>query len=265
MLGAECLLSSCDRNTTITAVGGAAPSVEIVSVGRRERVEERGAASGWVASCGGEVISGAEALLWLSNRAVPLGESDVAPGFDADAAWGLVRCPAHPNPGVAGDVFAVYELGDPPQRVVDVVIARAYEATVLPTLLVGSSPGGDADHPWVTGLASWLWVEGWQTASASASLPGVSATVVASPSPDVDWALNTTDNLVSVACVGPGTNEGDGCSITPNLRGGGTVQLTVDWTYRVSCSPACSATLPTQRIETDRPVEVAEIRGVLTR
>ncbi len=223
-----------------------------------------GTASGWVASCSGEVVSGAEALKWLSNRAVPFDESDVAPGYDGAASWGMIRCPAHPNVAVAGDVFAVYELGEPPQRVVDLVVARAYEATVLPVLVVGSSPSGNGGQPLVTGLASWLWVEGWRTASASASLPGVSATVTAAPDSEIVWTLSTSERRIEVPCTGPGNAADSSCSVTPLVRGSGLLELRVEWTFAVSCEPACAVSLPRETTEANRPVEVAEVRGVIT-
>ena len=228
---------------------------------QRQRSTPGGVASGWVASCSGEVVSGAEALKWLSNRAVPFGESDVAPGYDGAASWGMIRCPAHPNVDVAGDVFAVYELGEPPQRVVDLVVARAYEATVLPVLVVGSSPTGSGEQPLVTGLASWLWVEGWRTVSASASLPGVSATVTASPDSEIVWTLSAAERRIEVPCAGPGNANDDSCSIVPLVRGSGVLEVRVEWTFAVSCEPACAVSLPRQVTEATRPVEVAEVRA----
>lgn len=202
-------------------------------------------------------------MKWLSNRAVPFDESDVAPGYDGAAFWGMIRCPAHPNAGVAGDVYAAYEVGDPPQRVVDLVVARAYEATVLPALVVGSSPTGSGEQPLVTGLASWLWVDGWRAASASASLPGVSATVTAAPDSDIVWTLSAGERRIVESCVGPG-NANDSCSIVPLVRGSGLLELRVEWTFAVSCEPACAVSLPRQLAEATRPVEVAEVRGVIT-
>lgn len=146
----QCWRVSCDSNSTISVTGGAAPSVAVTSSAGRESRTRATNVSGWVASCVSEVVSGQVALGLLSGRAVPFGAADVAAGFDPDAAWGLVRCPDHPNVDVAADFYAIYEVATPPQRVVDLVVARAFGATVVPELAVSSSPSGSADRPLIT-------------------------------------------------------------------------------------------------------------------
>lgn len=259
----ECWRVACDSNTTLTVIGGVSPSVAVASTAITESRNAGTAASGWVTSCVGEVVSGEQALALLSGRAVPFDQTDLSPRFDPTASWGLVRCPAHPNAGVAGDLYAIYEVAAPPQRVIDLVVARAYGATVLPELVVSSLPSGSLDHPLVTGLGSWLWLAGWGTASASASLPGITATVTASPDTAVSWRLVVAGRVDDIECSGPGNATSASCELTPTIRGDGLLGARVRWEYSVVCTPFCAVALPDAVAESATPVVVAEVRGVI--
>ncbi len=67
----------------------------------------------------------------------------------------------------------------------------------LPAPVIGMAPPpGDL----VVRLAAWLWVEGWGSLSATASVPGVAATATARPY-RVVWEMG---DGATVACEGPG-------------------------------------------------------------
>lgn len=80
---------------------------------------------------------------------------------------------------------------------------RAESLLRLPAPTLSSSPGQDPDVPKVVNLPTWAWVSAPRFApmSATATLPGVSATVTATPYA-VDWAWG--DGARS-RCMGPGT------------------------------------------------------------
>ncbi len=263
VMAGQCSTLVCDDNSTIMATGGIAPSVAVTSTAGGESHTRATNVSAWVASCFGEVVTGKVALGLFSGRAVPFGRTEVAAGFDPDASWGLVRCPDHPNVGVAGDFYAIYEVATPPQRVIDIVVARASGATVLPELAVLSSPSGSANRPLVTGLSSWLWLEGWRSASASASLPGIVASVTATPASNVSWRLDAGGHVEAVDCQGPGVATLVTCELAPAVRGQGELSAQVRWEYRVACTPACAVALPDEVVDVSIPVRVAEVRGVI--
>lgn len=78
------------------------------------------------------------------------------------------------------------------------VAALAREQLGLPTPKIQASPIGDQ----LVNLPTWLWLAGgWQRASATASVPGVSVTATAAPI-SVTWSMG--DGGV-VMCSGPGT------------------------------------------------------------
>ncbi|MFI7676417.1 hypothetical protein [Actinophytocola sp. NPDC049390] len=68
----------------------------------------------------------------------------------------------------------------------------------LPAPTIAASPSGDQ----LVNLPTWLWVaNGWAPISATASVPGVSVTAVATPT-SVTWSMGDGS---TVTCTGPGT------------------------------------------------------------
>lgn len=120
-------------------------------------------------------------------------------------AWYLAPCAT--LAGLSGQVPS----GSPFMWVPDAVKAatalqtalRAEALLRLPAPTLSSSPGPGPDVPRVVNLPTWAWIPGPQfnPKSATASLPGVSATVTATPYA-VDWAWG--DGTRS-RCSGPGT------------------------------------------------------------
>jgi hypothetical protein len=126
-----------------------------------------------------------------------------------------------------------------------VVLARqARRALPLDAPEVQTSPSPGADH--VVGVPSWLWVgDAWAPLSATASLPGVSVSVTATPQ-SVTWDMGNGDRVV---CRGPGVGFGPrrrddeqstDCSYTfrrSSLREPGQrYRVTATTTWRVSWS-----------------------------
>jgi hypothetical protein len=69
----------------------------------------------------------------------------------------------------------------------------------LPTPRIEANPAGDK----LVSLPTWLWLDraGWGTRQATAAVPGVSVTAVATPT-SVTWSMGDGEN---VSCSGPGT------------------------------------------------------------
>ncbi|MEO3852616.1 hypothetical protein ABGB09_34205 [Streptomyces sp. B8F3] len=74
---------------------------------------------------------------------------------------------------------------------------RAYEQLQLPGPDIASSPSGDQ----LVQVPTWLWLEGWEPVSATASVPGVSVRATARPT-RAEWSLGDGSTVV---CRGPGT------------------------------------------------------------
>jgi hypothetical protein len=81
-----------------------------------------------------------------------------------------------------------------PQQVAEVARARLR----LPSPGIGLNPAGDQ----LVGLPTWLWTSsGWAPISATASVPGISVTAVATPTA-VTWAMG---DGATVTCTSGGT------------------------------------------------------------
>ncbi len=84
----------------------------------------------------------------------------------------------------------------------------------LPTPTIAANPGGDQ----LVNLPTWMWLtSGWESMSATASVPGVSVTAVATPT-SVTWSMG---DGVTVTCTGAGTPfrpGGDPKSAVAGLR-----------------------------------------------
>jgi hypothetical protein len=83
-----------------------------------------------------------------------------------------------------------------------VVAQQAEQRLTLPKPMVRMSPVQAGRQ--MTGLATWLWVErgSWSPESATAQVPGVSVTAVATP---VSTVWDMADGTAPVVCQGPGT------------------------------------------------------------
>lgn len=118
----------------------------------------------------------------------------------------------------------------------------------------------------VVGVETWLWLDqGWSSRSATASVPGLSATVTAEPS-RVVWDMGDGDQTV---CNGPGKawdpNQPSAttyCSYTYPVAGHFTVTVTVYYSTRWSASNGTAGQLGAITGRTSVPVTVNEIQAV---
>ena len=107
--------------------------------------------------------------------------------------WHTVECGGAPPPGGTGYVFI---------STVDPAVLAEQAKRTLPLTPpdVQTSPSADDDQ--LVGVPTWLWVgDAWAPRSATASLPGVSVTVTATPG-SVVWDMGNGDRVV---CQSPGT------------------------------------------------------------
>jgi hypothetical protein len=121
------------------------------------------------------------------------------------------------------------------------VARQAFASFKLAAPVPKMAPPGEL----VVQFPTWLWVQGWQAQSATASVPGLSATVTAAPT-KVVWTMGDGG---SVTCLGPGTpydpavpadRQSTNCSYTyhessarqPGLayRGSVTISFGASWT-----------------------------------
>jgi hypothetical protein len=100
----------------------------------------------------------------------------------------------------------VYEAPDaaaagpaPPSAAVVALQASQQVPLVVPRPQTSPPPGSEL----LVGLPTWLWIDpaAWQPFTATASVPGVSVTVTATPR-HVVWQMGNADE---VTCTGPGT------------------------------------------------------------
>jgi hypothetical protein len=93
-----------------------------------------------------------------------------------------------------------YDPSAPAAPLVDpeLLAQEAKQDLALPLPGVRTSPPSEQDQ--LVNLPTWLWVEDWSPRSATASVPGVSSTVTATPT-RVVWDMGNGDQVV---CRGPG-------------------------------------------------------------
>jgi hypothetical protein len=121
----------------------------------------------------------------------------------------------------------------------------------------------------VVNYLTWLWLGGgWLKQSATAAVPGLSATVTAAPS-KVVWSMGDGGQVV---CAGPGIpwkptdpNGTTNCSYTYRTAGKFTASVTVYYQASWSASDGTAGQLGTVIGQTTLPVTVDEIQAVNTK
>ena len=120
----------------------------------------------------------------------------------------------------------------------------------------------------VVNYLTWLWLgRGWLNQSATAAVPGLSATVTAAPS-RVVWSMGDGGQVV---CAGPGVpwnsadpNATTNCSYTYRAAGKFTASVTVYYQASWSASDGTAGQLGAVTGQTTLPVTVDEIQAVNT-
>ncbi|MGF1646061.1 MAG: hypothetical protein ACFCVF_03940 [Kineosporiaceae bacterium] len=137
---------------------------------------------------------------WYDPVEWPAEQTAALPGGPANAddagGWYSVTC-AGGDPGqLIGSV--VWVPGAAPVSA-GVLARQAASEFTLPSLSIGSSPSGTQ----LVRVPTWLWVDAsrWGAQSATASVPGLSVTVTATPT-RVVWSMGDGG---SVVCLGPGS------------------------------------------------------------
>jgi len=103
-----------------------------------------------------------------------------------------------------GDAGLIFVPDGPPARTqvyVGALVQQAYRYLPLPAPRIGVNPPTGRDQ--LVNLPSWLWIapQTWGARSATASVPGLSATATATPV-SVTWTMGDGHQVV---CRGPGT------------------------------------------------------------
>lgn len=246
--------AAADNGATVSGGGSETPTVEV----------------GTDVSSGGSGAGGGDAVdcqYYEADASVGSPEAGLEPGREYQlVCW-----------NEAGEVvysgFVVYDPAVP--AVAPAMLARrAWQALPLVFPEVRTSPPLRL-RPQVVGLPTWLWVEpgSWVERQATAEVPGVSATVTATPL-RVEWKMG---DGTSVTCQSggvpydvsrdPGAQSTD-CSHTyrdaSTSRAGGVfdVEATMWWSVTWSASNGDSGTLPDAFRSTRFGLEVAELQAV---
>lgn len=196
------------------------------------------------------------------------------PGYEGGAsggsgAWHVVRCPGVTPymswlPNGAGAA--------PPSPAV--LARQALDRLVLPSPRIRATPAPERTQ--LVRLPTWLWVEGsaWGRRSATASVPGVSVTVTATPT-KVTWTMG---DGATVVCHGPGTpyragadpraaSPDCGHTYTSSSAGqrGGAYRVTATITWAITWSGGGeSGTFPALSTTASARFRVAESQAVIT-
>lgn len=131
-----------------------------------------------------------------------------------------------------------------------------------------TNPG--IDQRQLPGIETWMWVEGadWQPVTATASIPGLSATVTATPT-HVTWDMG--DGTPPVVCEGPGTaydpevapaDQSSDCTHRYQRRGSYTASATAHWELRWSATDGDGGALAPATRTTTFTMTVAERQAV---
>ncbi|MFL1427523.1 MULTISPECIES: hypothetical protein [unclassified Nocardiopsis] len=149
--------------------------------------------------------------------------------------------------------------------------ALAYEARASLSLGapgISMSPGAEA--PILVQVPVWLWVGDWEARSATASVPGGSVTVTATPS-SLSWDMG---DGTTVECDGPGTaytprlhdpaDASPDCGHTYTSRGSREVVANMAWSITWSSTSGEGGSLPDLVTTSSVPVRVVESSGVVT-
>jgi hypothetical protein len=184
----------------------------------------------------------------------PITDAPVAPGSELEA----ISC----NGNYLTTVVIPPTGGPNPPPVTGVELARR----ALSSFEVAGPAPDFSPATSVVGVRTWLWLRGgWSSRSATASVPGLSATVTARPT-NVVWNMGDGQQTV---CDGPGKawdpnqpNATTDCSYTYSAAGHFTVTVTVNFTTTWSASDGTAGRLGAITGRTTVPITVDEIQAV---
>lgn len=199
---------------------------------------------------------------WLTNVAKPVGFdqawSPEVGGYVAGSV-GFADCTLV---GGGEDSFLIGLPGGP-SGADAAAVAAAGLVVGVPEVGVSPPAGGTQ----LVGVETWFWVDGVEAVSASASLPGVSATVVASPATlhlvfgdgsRLDCPGRGRAYEVGRSAVGQVTD----CGHVYDAWGDVVVEASLDWVVTWSASTGESGVLPMIVRTTSIPLHVEEAQAV---
>ena len=156
----------------------------------------------------------------------------------------------------------------------DLLVQSAVGSLEVPYLAPRTSPGGTPALPLITGLDTWLWVDGgsWAPVQATASISIASVTATATPT---RLTFRPGDGTEPKTCNGPGRAWTEGQSPAgacthryDQTSDGGTwpLQATVTWEVTWTCTPGCGAGDAAPFVLTvTRPVTVQQVQTRISR
>src|SRR5581483_1974443 len=160
----------------------------------------------------------------------------------------------------------------PGTTVIDAATLARQAYKELPLLYPDPHTAPPSDQQQLVGVRTWMWLDPaqWQPRSATAAIPGLSATVTAQPS-EVRWDMG--DGTI-VTCNGPGTpydpSRADGdqhsdCTHVFEHDGTKQVRATIVWRVTWQGSDGSGGTLPTVERSTQFPLHVAQRQAVINK
>lgn len=191
------------------------------------------------------------------------------PGELEEGRYYWATCVDEATGEVVSSRYFIYEPGDP--GVSGLSLARSAVASL--TLAFPEPRTNPAiDHDQLPGIDTWLWVDpaAWEPVSATATIPGLSATVTATPT-HVSW--DPGDGSSPVVCDGPGTpydrsrppeEQTSDCTHRYQDRGRYEVVATVHWELSWTASDGDGGTLASVGRSTSFVLRVAERQAVGT-
>lgn len=167
---------------------------------------------------------------------------------------------------------------------VEVLVSEAYAEVAPPFAVPFTSPDRDGEQ--VVGLPTWMWLDpaSWQTVSATAEVPGVTATVTATPVRVVwDMGEDAPDGATiasggdPVPCDGPGQafdpagpdDQRSDCSYVYQWDSSGEsngtfgASATVEWDVSYTASTGDAGELDPISRTTEFPLTVTEMQAVV--
>jgi predicted NUDIX family NTP pyrophosphohydrolase len=205
-----------------------------------------------------------QANLWASRLSELFGGSSIAAAYHGGAGVRVCRR----KDGAADDLMLVKPGAAAPAPAVpaaDVLARSASSQLVLDLPEVATSPPRGGTQ--LVGVPVWFWVTNTRPASATAAVPGLSATLTAEPvATRVELGDGTT-----LACEGPGTaydaarpsaGQHSSCSHAFDDAGPATVRATVEWGLRWTASDGQQGTLPTVARTTTFTLTIEEAQAV---
>ncbi|MFD9735714.1 hypothetical protein [Umezawaea sp. NPDC059074] len=204
-------------------------------------------------------------------RNVPVDYKDPAGQQPAgEGGWFMVLCsPDGKDPDSHGPVWIAKGAEATPTLTPAQVAQMARNRLRLPEVVIAASPSNEQ----LVNLPTWLWLEGgWQQVTATAGVPGVSVTAVATPT-SVTWSMGDGGSLVcetagsAFPTGGDPAAESPDCGYTFRTSSSGQpedafpVTATVSWTVNWS-GAGQTGTFPNMAMSTSTSFRVAEVQAI---